>query len=117
MCDPACRSLHALITAWPSEGVPPALYMLRTFAVALTPLPAQALRESRVKGILMDHREVCAAMGVRIVAPGLEHSVAGTSLFVVRRGGGGPGGHVCRERGGGGALGRGDPAVQHRDCK
>ena len=31
----------------------------------------------------MDHKEIRAAMGVKIVAPGLESTVAGTSLFVV----------------------------------
>jgi translation initiation factor 5B len=41
------------------------------------------LKEMRVKGALMDHREITAAMGAKIVAPGLEHAVAGTSLFVV----------------------------------
>ena len=37
----------------------------------------------RVKGQLQDHKEIRAAMGVRVVAPGLEHAVAGTSMFVV----------------------------------
>lgn len=37
----------------------------------------------RVKGQLMDHKEIKAAMGAKIVAPGLEHAVAGTALFVV----------------------------------
>ncbi len=43
----------------------------------------QALRESRVKGLMVDHKEVRAAMGVRVVAPGLETAVAGTQMFVV----------------------------------
>lgn len=43
----------------------------------------QVLREMRVKGALMDHKEIRAAMGVKIVAPGLEHAVAGTSMYVV----------------------------------
>jgi translation initiation factor IF-2 len=43
----------------------------------------QVLREMRVKGQLMDHKEIKAAMGVKIVAPGLEHAVAGTSMYVV----------------------------------
>jgi hypothetical protein len=54
----------------------------------------QVLRELRVKGALMDHKEIRAAMGVKIVAPGLETAIAGTSLFVV-----GPevrGGKGCR---------------------
>ena len=38
----------------------------------------------RVKGAMMDHKEIRAAMGVRVVAPGLEQAVAGTSMFVVR---------------------------------
>ena len=40
-------------------------------------LPPQVLREMRVKGALMDHKEIRAAMGVRVVAPGLEQAVAG----------------------------------------
>ena len=43
----------------------------------------QVLKEMRVKGQLMDHKEIQAAMGVRIVAPGLETAVAGTNLFVI----------------------------------
>ena len=41
------------------------------------------MKEMRVKGALVDHKEVTAAMGVKIVAPGLESAVAGTSLYVV----------------------------------
>lgn len=43
----------------------------------------QVLREMRVKGALMDHKEIYAAMGVRVVAPGLETAVAGTSMYVI----------------------------------
>ena len=43
----------------------------------------QVMKEMRVKGELMDHKEVTAAIGVKIVAPGLETAVAGTSMFVV----------------------------------
>lgn len=43
----------------------------------------QVMKEMRVKGQLMDWKEIKAAMGAKIVAPGLEHAVAGTSLFVV----------------------------------
>eukprot|EP00798_Chlamydomonas_sp_ICE-L_P031196 gene31196-6343_t len=45
-----------------------------------TPMP---LKEIRVKGQMQDHKEIRAAMGVRVVAPGLEQAVAGTSLFVI----------------------------------
>ena len=36
-----------------------------------------------MKGELMDHKEVTAAIGVKVVAPGLEGAVAGTNMFVV----------------------------------
>jgi translation initiation factor IF-2 len=38
------------------------------------------LKEIRVKGQMLDHKEIKAAMGVRIVAPGLEQAVAGTQV-------------------------------------
>ncbi|KAF6260807.1 P-loop containing nucleoside triphosphate hydrolase protein [Scenedesmus sp. NREL 46B-D3] len=43
----------------------------------------QVMKEMRVKGMLVEHKEVRAAMGVKIVAPGLESAVAGTSLYVI----------------------------------
>jgi translation initiation factor 5B len=43
----------------------------------------QALKEMRVKGALVDHKEVSAAIGVKVVAPGLESAVAGTQMYVV----------------------------------
>jgi translation initiation factor 5B len=43
----------------------------------------QPLKEMRVKGALVDHKEVSAAIGVKVVAPGMETAVAGTQLFVV----------------------------------
>jgi translation initiation factor IF-2 len=43
----------------------------------------QVMKEMRVKGALVEHKEVRAAMGVKIVAPGLESAVAGTSLYVI----------------------------------
>ena len=47
----------------------------------LTPQP---MRESRVKGSYMKHREVKAAMGLKVVAPGLEHCIAGGQLLVCK---------------------------------
>lgn len=49
----------------------------------LCPPDPQALKEMRVKGMLVDHKEVHAAIGVKIVAPGLETAVAGTQLYVI----------------------------------
>ncbi|KAK5582860.1 hypothetical protein RB653_004449 [Dictyostelium firmibasis] len=46
----------------------------------LTPPP---LRESRVKSTFINHKSIRAAMGIKIVAPGLEKAVPGTSLHVV----------------------------------
>ncbi|EGC40109.1 hypothetical protein DICPUDRAFT_4800, partial [Dictyostelium purpureum] len=46
----------------------------------LTPPP---LRESRVKSQFIQHKSIRAAMGIKIVAPGLEKAVPGTSLHVV----------------------------------
>ncbi|KFM24316.1 Eukaryotic translation initiation factor 5B [Auxenochlorella protothecoides] len=47
----------------------------------LTPQP---LREMRVKGTYVHHKEVRAAMGIKLAAHNLETAVAGTQLFVVR---------------------------------
>ena len=69
------------------------------------------MRELRIKGVLMDHKEIRASMGVKIVAPGLESAVAGTSMYVVRPDddeeelkdavrGGGVSGCVCGAAGG-----------------
>lgn len=49
----------------------------------LTPHP---LKEIRVKAQYIHHKEIKAAMGVKIVAPGLEGAIAGTELYVVREG-------------------------------
>lgn len=38
----------------------------------------------RVKGSLVEHKEVTAAMGVKIVAAGLETAVAGGPLFALQ---------------------------------
>ena len=46
----------------------------------LTPHP---MREMRVKGSYLHHKEIKAAQGVKIVAQGLETAVAGTQLLVL----------------------------------
>ncbi|EJU06004.1 hypothetical protein DACRYDRAFT_19346 [Dacryopinax primogenitus] len=46
----------------------------------LTPQP---LRELRIKGQYVHHKEIKAAMGVKITAPGLENAIAGSRLLVV----------------------------------
>ncbi|XP_073282548.1 uncharacterized protein [Primulina huaijiensis] len=46
----------------------------------LTPHP---MKELRVKGTYLHHREIKAAQGIKITAQGLEHAIAGTSLYVV----------------------------------
>lgn len=46
----------------------------------LTPQP---LKEMRVKGSYVHHKEIKAAMGVKIAAPDLEQAVAGSRLLVV----------------------------------
>lgn len=46
----------------------------------LTPQP---LRELRIKSVYVHHKEVKAALGVKIVAPDLEKAIAGSRLLVV----------------------------------
>ena len=52
-----------------------------TIRALLTPQP---LREIRVKGTYIHHKEIRAAMGVKIAAHNLESAVAGTQLLVLR---------------------------------
>ncbi|CAL9052104.1 eukaryotic translation initiation factor 5B-like [Musa acuminata AAA Group] len=47
----------------------------------LTPHP---MKELRVKGSYLHHKELKAAQGVKISAQGLEHAIAGTSLYVAK---------------------------------
>merc|ERR1719382_1082329 len=42
----------------------------------------QPMKELRVKGQYVHHKEIKAAMGVKLVAEGLEHVVAGTQMFI-----------------------------------
>ncbi|PHU20868.1 Eukaryotic translation initiation factor 5B [Capsicum chinense] len=46
----------------------------------LTPGP---MKELRVKGSYERHKEIKAAQGIKINAQGLEHAIAGTSLYIV----------------------------------
>ncbi|KGN44524.1 eukaryotic translation initiation factor 5B [Cucumis sativus] len=46
----------------------------------LTPHP---MKELRVKGTYLHHKEIKAAQGIKITGQGLEHAIAGTSLHVV----------------------------------
>lgn len=55
--------------------------IVTTIRALLTPQP---LRELRVKGEYIHHKEIHAAMGVKISAHGLEDAVAGTSVLVAR---------------------------------
>ena len=53
--------------------------IVTTIRALLTPQP---LREMRVKANYVHHKEISAAMGIKIVAQGLEQAVAGTSMLV-----------------------------------
>lgn len=55
--------------------------IVTTVRSLLTPHP---LKELRVKGSYLHHKEIRAAQGVKIAAHGLENAVAGTQLFVLR---------------------------------
>ncbi|KAH6765159.1 eukaryotic translation initiation factor 2 family protein [Perilla frutescens var. frutescens] len=52
-----------------------------TIRALLTPHP---MRELRVKGTYLHHKEIKAAQGIKIAAQGLEHTIAGTSIYIVR---------------------------------
>ncbi|KAK4253109.1 hypothetical protein QN277_010927 [Acacia crassicarpa] len=54
--------------------------IVTTIRALLTPHP---MKELRVKGTYLHHKEIKAAMGIKITAQGLEHAIAGTSLHVV----------------------------------
>ncbi|KAF3492738.1 hypothetical protein DY000_02055251 [Brassica cretica] len=54
--------------------------IITTVRSLLTPHP---MKELRVKGTYLHHREVKAAQCMKITAQGLEHAVAGTSLHVI----------------------------------
>ncbi|KAJ1264371.1 hypothetical protein BS78_09G258100 [Paspalum vaginatum] len=54
--------------------------IVTTARALLTPHP---MRELRVKGTYLHHKEIRAAQGVKISAQGLEHAIAGTALYVL----------------------------------
>uniref|UniRef100_A0A7N0ZZK6 Eukaryotic translation initiation factor 5B n=1 Tax=Kalanchoe fedtschenkoi TaxID=63787 RepID=A0A7N0ZZK6_KALFE len=54
--------------------------IVTTIRALLTPHP---MKELRVKGTYLHHKEIKAAQGIKITAQGLEHAVAGTGLYVV----------------------------------
>ncbi|MED6149181.1 hypothetical protein PIB30_060004, partial [Stylosanthes scabra] len=55
--------------------------IVTTIRALLTPHP---MKELRVKGTFLHHKEIKAAMGIKITAQGLEHAIAGTGLYVVK---------------------------------
>ncbi|PHU14505.1 hypothetical protein BC332_15710 [Capsicum chinense] len=60
-----------------SYGAEPIVTSIRAL---LTPHP---MKELRIKGSYLHHKEIKAAQGIKISAQGLEHAIAGTSLYVV----------------------------------
>lgn len=54
--------------------------IVTTIRALLTPHP---MKELRVKGSFLHHKEIKAAQGIKITAQGLEHAIAGTGLYVV----------------------------------
>ncbi|XWS63809.1 hypothetical protein CRYUN_Cryun06bG0133900 [Craigia yunnanensis] len=54
--------------------------IVTTIRALLTPHP---MKELRVKGTYMQHKDIKAAQGIKIAAQGLEHAIAGTGLYVV----------------------------------
>lgn len=54
--------------------------IVTTIRALLTPHP---MKELRVKGTYLHHKEIKAAQGIKITGQGLEHAIAGTALHVV----------------------------------
>ncbi|OVA15644.1 Elongation factor [Macleaya cordata] len=54
--------------------------IVTTIRALLTPHP---MKELRIKGSYLHHKELKAAQGIKITAQGLEHAIAGTGLYVV----------------------------------
>ncbi|KAF5179845.1 Translation initiation factor if-2 [Thalictrum thalictroides] len=55
--------------------------IVTTIRALLTPHP---MKELRVKGSYVHHKEIKAAQGIKITGQGLEHAIPGTALYVVR---------------------------------
>ncbi|KAJ9705912.1 hypothetical protein PVL29_003835 [Vitis rotundifolia] len=54
--------------------------IVTTIRALLTQHP---MKELRVKGTYLHHKQIKAAQGIKIAAQGLEHAIAGTGLYVV----------------------------------
>eukprot|EP00850_Spirogloea_muscicola_P000071 SM000001S04473 [mRNA] locus=s1:387750:395011:+ [translate_table: standard] len=54
--------------------------IVTTIRALLTPHP---MKELRIKGSYLHHKELKAAQGIKLTAQGLEHAIAGTQLYVV----------------------------------
>ncbi|KAI9165260.1 hypothetical protein LWI28_010582 [Acer negundo] len=53
------------------------------FTIIRALLTLHPMKELRVKGTYLHHKEIKAAQGIKIAAQGLEHAIAGTGLYVV----------------------------------
>ncbi|KAL6573338.1 hypothetical protein OROHE_001797 [Orobanche hederae] len=56
--------------------------IVTTIRALLTPHPMKELRVKEM-GTYLHHKEIKAAMGIKITGQGLDHAIAGTSLYVV----------------------------------
>ncbi|XP_027069004.1 eukaryotic translation initiation factor 5B-like [Coffea arabica] len=54
--------------------------ILTNIRAILTPHP---MKELRVKGVFVHHKEIKAAQGIKIAAQGLKHAIAGTEMHVL----------------------------------
>ncbi|PIA44237.1 hypothetical protein AQUCO_01700086v1 [Aquilegia coerulea] len=54
--------------------------IVTTIRALLTPHP---MKELRIKGSYVHHKEIKAAQGIKITGQGLEHAIPGTALYVV----------------------------------
>ncbi|KAH9617876.1 hypothetical protein KSS87_003361 [Heliosperma pusillum] len=73
--NPIINKLADVLSFWFLQGP-----IVTTIRALLTPHP---MKELRVKGTYLHHKEIKAAQGIKITAQGLEHAIAGTGLYVV----------------------------------